>query len=281
MIIEHTWLCMIFLYETQTKNINPIHPWKPKAIGPRPYTHIPVGTYEWTNNKQQNLASVPVIVPKGKKAIAAIFLSMESHCRWWAKKSTSMIVRDCKAVCVWRMLVLHSAPFSSKNLTMWSGGIHSAPAFTPLWLALCGFDASWRMLVCVSRWKDRDGYNIDLPLCSLTHTHTRTLPTGIRAVPTPVRTSHRHHRLPPHTNNGGREKEREMEGVGVHPAQLYQWSCHNHTAALFLTAISFQLPTLKRSASRSVRVNNLDLWFWADSRWERETIAPLRQFNAP
>lgn len=163
---------MIFLYETQTKNINPIHPWKPKAIGPRPYTHIPVGTYERTNNKQQNLASVPVIVPKGKKAIAAIFLSLESHCRWWAKKSTSMIVRDCKAVRVWRMLVLHSAPFSSKNLMMWSGGIHSAPAFTPLWLALCGFDASWRMLVCVSRWKDRDGYNIDLPLCSLTHTHT-------------------------------------------------------------------------------------------------------------
>lgn len=55
----------------------------------------------------------------------------------------------------------------------------------------------------------------------------------------------------------GEERERKV-GVGGHPVQLFQSGCHNHMVAIFLAAISVQLPALKHPASRSVRVNNLD-----------------------
>ncbi len=65
-------------------------------------------------------------------------------------------------------------------------------------------------------------------------------------------------------NNTGRERDREERErkvvVGGHPARLFQSGCYNHMLAIFLTAISVQLPALKHPASRSVRVNNLDPW---------------------
>lgn len=183
---------------------------------------------------------------------------MKFHCSRSAQNQLRWSSVSVKLICsVWRMLVLHSSPFSSKNLMMWSGGIHSAPAFTPLWLALCGFDASWRMPVCVwVDWKaEMDITSICLYVVSHTYTHTTHRHQGSAHSSQDVSSASQ---IPPHTNNSGRKNEREMVGVGVPLHSYISVVAITTRQPLLLTAISLQLPTLKRSASRSVRVNNLD-----------------------
>lgn len=193
-----------------------------------------------------------------------------------------------KAPCVWLRRNSPSTMREGSELHVPHGGTAKFHLTTSLWwhpfsaslhtsLSLSAISqsvytfASWPnvyMRVCLSQQKCRAGWVCarerggETSICLFVLTRSAHRLRG---------NAHANQDLSPSSQSADHTNRTQKEGVGGHPAQLFQSGCHNHMVAIFLAALSLQLPALKNPASRSARVNNLDPWrYGAAFRWKDE-----------